>query len=86
MTPLIKRPPSKSLKPCRHAHPTQGLLDMYTIRHYKGDFANLTVAIVGDVLHSRVAAITGVDHVHMGGHMLGNQVGRTAMIVSAFAW
>lgn len=39
----------------RHAHPTQGLLDMYTIRHYKGDFSNLTVAIVGDVLHSRVA-------------------------------
>ena len=39
----------------RHAHPTQGLLDMYTIRHYKGDFRNLTVAIVGDVLHSRVA-------------------------------
>jgi aspartate carbamoyltransferase catalytic subunit len=39
----------------RHAHPTQGLLDLYTIRHYKGDFANLTVAIVGDVLHSRVA-------------------------------
>ncbi len=39
----------------RHAHPTQGLLDMLTIRHYKGDFSNLTVAIVGDVLHSRVA-------------------------------
>ena len=39
----------------RHAHPTQGLLDMYTIRHHKGDFANLRVAIVGDVLHSRVA-------------------------------
>ena len=39
----------------RHAHPTQGLLDMYTIRHYKGDFSNLTVAIVGDILHSRVA-------------------------------
>jgi aspartate carbamoyltransferase catalytic subunit len=39
----------------RHAHPTQGLLDMYTIRHYKRDFSNLTVAIVGDVLHSRVA-------------------------------
>lgn len=39
----------------RHAHPTQGLLDMYTIRHYKRDFTNLTVAIVGDVLHSRVA-------------------------------
>jgi aspartate carbamoyltransferase catalytic subunit len=39
----------------RHAHPTQGLLDMYTIRHYKKDFTGLTVAIVGDVLHSRVA-------------------------------
>ncbi|MFT3759778.1 aspartate carbamoyltransferase catalytic subunit [Thauera sp.] len=39
----------------RHAHPTQGLLDMYTIRHFKQDFTNLSVAIVGDVLHSRVA-------------------------------
>src|SRR5690606_16710966 len=39
----------------RHAHPTQGLLDLYTIRHYKGDFTRLRVAIVGDVLHSRVA-------------------------------
>jgi aspartate carbamoyltransferase catalytic subunit len=39
----------------RHAHPTQGLLDAYTIRHFKKDFANLRVAIVGDVLHSRVA-------------------------------
>ncbi|NMM37374.1 MAG: aspartate carbamoyltransferase catalytic subunit [Glaciimonas sp.] len=39
----------------RHAHPTQGLLDMYTIRHYKKDFSQLTVAIVGDILHSRVA-------------------------------
>ncbi len=39
----------------RHAHPTQGLLDMYTIRHYKQNFEHLTVAIVGDILHSRVA-------------------------------
>ena len=39
----------------RHAHPTQGLLDAYTIRHYKKDFTQLRVAIVGDVLHSRVA-------------------------------
>jgi aspartate carbamoyltransferase catalytic subunit len=39
----------------RHAHPTQGLLDVYTIRHFKKDFTNLRVAIVGDVLHSRVA-------------------------------
>lgn len=39
----------------RHAHPTQGLLDMYTIRHFKKDFTKLTVAVVGDVQHSRVA-------------------------------
>lgn len=39
----------------RHAHPTQALLDMYTIRHYKKDFSQLVVTIVGDVLHSRVA-------------------------------
>jgi aspartate carbamoyltransferase catalytic subunit len=39
----------------RHAHPTQGLLDMYTIRHYKKDFSGLTVAIIGDIVHSRVA-------------------------------
>lgn len=39
----------------RHAHPTQGLLDMFTIRHFKGNFENLRVAIVGDILHSRVA-------------------------------
>ncbi len=39
----------------RHAHPTQAMLDMYTIRHYKGGFEGLTVAIVGDILHSRVA-------------------------------
>jgi aspartate carbamoyltransferase catalytic subunit len=39
----------------RHAHPTQALLDMLTIRQHKGSFANLRVGIVGDVLHSRVA-------------------------------
>ena len=39
----------------RHSHPTQGLLDLYTIRHYKRDFSALSVAVVGDILHSRVA-------------------------------
>src|SRR5579862_6901470 len=39
----------------RHEHPTQGLLDMLTIRQHKGDLAGLTVAIVGDITHSRVA-------------------------------
>ncbi len=36
-------------------HPTQALLDLYTMRHKKGGLAGLKVAIVGDVLHSRVA-------------------------------
>lgn len=55
----------------RHAHPTQGLLDMYTIRHYKKNFEHLRVAIVGDILHSRVARsdihalkILGVPEIH----------------------
>jgi aspartate carbamoyltransferase catalytic subunit len=39
----------------RHAHPTQAMLDVFTIRKHKGDFSQLTVAIVGDILHSRVA-------------------------------
>ncbi len=38
-----------------HAHPTQGMLDMFTIRRHKPDFTALRVAIVGDILHSRVA-------------------------------
>jgi aspartate carbamoyltransferase catalytic subunit len=37
------------------SHPTQGLLDLLTIRRHKGDFENLAVAIVGDIAHSRVA-------------------------------
>lgn len=38
-----------------HEHPTQALLDMYSIREVKGRIAGLTVAIIGDILHSRVA-------------------------------
>jgi aspartate carbamoyltransferase catalytic subunit len=39
----------------QHAHPTQAMLDMFTIRQHKNDFSNLRVAIIGDILHSRVA-------------------------------
>ena len=38
-----------------HEHPTQGLLDIFTIREHRGGVAGLTVALVGDILHSRVA-------------------------------
>ncbi len=39
----------------QHAHPTQALLDVFTIRRHKPAFADLSVAIVGDLRHSRVA-------------------------------
>jgi aspartate carbamoyltransferase catalytic subunit len=39
----------------QHEHPTQGLLDIYTIRELRGRVAGLTVALVGDIAHSRVA-------------------------------
>ncbi len=38
-----------------HEHPTQGLLDIFTIRQHRQKIAGLTVALVGDILHSRVA-------------------------------
>ena len=38
-----------------HAHPTQAMLDLYTIRDHLGDIQGLRVAIVGDIVHSRVA-------------------------------
>jgi aspartate carbamoyltransferase catalytic subunit len=38
-----------------HEHPTQGLLDIFTIRQARGRIDGLTVALVGDILHSRVA-------------------------------
>ncbi len=54
----------------RHAHPTQGMLDMLTIRRHKGDFSQLSVAIVGDILHSRVGALehAGAAHPRLPGH------------------
>ena len=39
----------------RHAHPTQAMLDMFTLRQHFPDFSAITVVIVGDILHSRVA-------------------------------
>lgn len=38
-----------------HEHPTQGLLDLLTMQQVKGSFKGLTVALVGDIAHSRVA-------------------------------
>jgi len=53
---------AKSIKPSvlnagdgSHEHPTQGLLDIFTIRRKKGKIAGLNVSIIGDITHSRVA-------------------------------
>ena len=55
-----------------HAHPTQAMLDMFTIRRHKQHFPDLRIAIVGDILHSRVArsqiqalAILGVGEIRV---------------------
>lgn len=50
------------------SHPTQGLLDLLTIRRHKGSFKDLNVAIVGDIAHSRVArsAATGLTTMGVG--------------------
>jgi aspartate carbamoyltransferase catalytic subunit len=49
-----------------HEHPTQGLLDLYTMRERLGRLEGLRVAIVGDVLHSRVARSLSIGLVTMG--------------------
>ncbi len=56
-----------------HAHPTQGLLDMFTIREHKKEFAGLKMAILGDVLHSRVARsnIVGLTKLGVDVHVAG---------------
>ena len=50
-----------------HAHPTQALLDLYTINSHFGHIENLNVTIIGDILHSRVARsnIIGLSLIHI---------------------
>ncbi len=52
-----------------HEHPTQGLLDLYTMREKLGRLEGLRVAIVGDVLHSRVARSLSIGLVTMGANV-----------------
>ncbi len=53
-----------------HEHPTQGLLDMFTIRRAKGRLEGLTVALVGDIAHSRVARSNIHGLLKMGAHVI----------------
>ena len=52
-----------------HEHPTQALLDMLTIREMKSRLAGLKVAIIGDILHSRVARSNMLGLIKMGAHV-----------------
>jgi aspartate carbamoyltransferase catalytic subunit len=54
----------------RHAHPTQALTDIFTISRYKQSFSALRVAIVGDILHSRVAR----SQIHLLNHLRTGEV------------
>nr|WP_054261123.1 aspartate carbamoyltransferase catalytic subunit [Propionispora sp. 2/2-37] len=58
-----------------HEHPSQGLLDLFSIRERKGDLASLKVAIIGDILHSRVARsnIWGLQKMGAEIHLAGPQ-------------
>jgi aspartate carbamoyltransferase catalytic subunit len=53
-----------------HEHPTQGLLDAFTIRQRKGRIAGLTVALVGDIAHSRVARSNIAALTKLGAHVI----------------
>jgi aspartate carbamoyltransferase catalytic subunit len=53
-----------------HEHPTQGLLDIYTIRKERGSVKGLTVALVGDILHSRVARSNIHGLTKLGAHVI----------------
>ena len=54
LAPLV-RPGIVNAGDGAHSHPTQALLDLFTIREKKGSFKGLNVSIIGDILHSRVA-------------------------------
>jgi len=53
-----------------HAHPSQALLDMMTVREKKGRLAGLKIAIIGDIAHSRVARSNIVGFVKMGAEVI----------------
>ena len=53
-----------------HEHPTQGLLDILTIRQHRGSLEGLTVALVGDIAHSRTARSNIWGLMKLGAHVI----------------
>jgi aspartate carbamoyltransferase catalytic subunit len=66
-----------------HAHPTQALLDIYTMKEEFGDLTNCAIAIVGDILHSRVAHSTIRGLARLGASIV--LVGPEAFLPSTYA-
>ncbi len=66
-----------------HEHPTQGLLDVFTIRRNKGRVDGLTVALVGDISHSRVARSNVHALLKLGAHVI--LCGPSTLVPRAFA-
>lgn len=67
----------------RHAHPTQGLLDMLTLQQKLGDLAGRRLAIVGDIVNSRVARTALVAAITLGMHV--TLVGPATLLPRSFA-
>ena len=53
-----------------HAHPTQSLLDLMSVRENKGNISGLNIAIIGDIAHSRVARSNIIGFTKMGAHVM----------------
>ncbi|MBW1696891.1 MAG: aspartate carbamoyltransferase catalytic subunit [Deltaproteobacteria bacterium] len=53
-----------------HAHPTQALLDIMTVREHKGRISGLQIAIIGDITHSRVARSNCIGFSKMGANVI----------------
>lgn len=53
-----------------HAHPSQSLLDLMTVRENKGEISGLRIAIIGDISHSRVARSNSIGFKKMGAHVV----------------
>ncbi len=70
----------------RHAHPTQGLLDMYTIRHFKKDFTNLSVAIVVLCLDHFLRVFSGLGPQVLAPDVHGMPRGLLSFFIGVLVW
>lgn len=70
MLAKIMRPSIINAGDGMHAHPTQCLLDLMTVRENKGKISGLRIAVIGDISHSRVARSNSIGFTKMGAHVV----------------